>query len=151
MIDDVTSDSPDSPPAATERGDDDVPRRDTPLLPPSVPTTTDPRATLTVLTGIDAGRILAIHVEGLTVGRAPESDLVIDEMGVSYHHARIGRTAEGSFYLEDLASTNGTFLANERVGLALLHTGDLLQLGPHVRLRFAVVDAVPPASIPSAR
>jgi diguanylate cyclase (GGDEF)-like protein len=142
MIDDGTSDSPDPPPAPAERVDASAPRRDTPLLPPSVPPTTHSRATLVVLTGVHAGRIVAIHTEALTIGRAPESDLVIDEIGVSHHHARIGSTAEGGFYLEDLASTNGTFLATERVGLALLRTGDLLRLGPHIRLRFAVVDAV---------
>jgi signal transduction histidine kinase len=101
--------------------------------------TTDSGATLTVLTGVDAGLIVAIQAEILTLGRAPESDLRFDDLGVSHHHARIGRTADGGFYLEDLASAHGTFLATARVGVAVLHSGDLLQLGPHTRLRFAAI------------
>ena len=117
-------------------------RRDTPLLPPSVPPAAEQRATLTVLTGVHAGRIVGVDGATVTIGRAPDAELPIDEVGVSRLHARVGRTPEGGFYLEDLASTNGTFLGAERVGVALLHSGDLLQLGPHVRVRFAVVDAI---------
>lgn len=142
MNDNATILSPDSTPVSAVTVEASVPRRDTPLLPPSLPPASDSRATLTVLTGVNAGRLVAVDGTTVTIGRATDSDLVVDEVGVSHHHARIGRTADGGFYLEDLASTNGTFLAAERVGLALLHDGDLLQLGPHVRLRFAVVDAI---------
>ena len=115
---------------------------DTPLLPPSVPPAADAQATLTVLTGVNAGRRVAVDREIVTIGRAAESDLVVDEVGVSEHHARIGRTPERGYYLEDLRSTNGTFLATERVGLALLQTRDLLRLGPRIRVRFAIVDTL---------
>ena len=57
---------------------------------------------------------------------------------VSRRHVRVARTLEGTFYAEDLGSTNGTFLGRERVGIALLRGGELLQLGPHLQLRFAL-------------
>jgi diguanylate cyclase (GGDEF)-like protein len=117
-------------------------RHDTPMLPPSPPLARDARASLMVLTGVHAGRLVSVGDAVVTIGRDPEVELVVDEVGVSRHHARVGRTPEGGFYVEDLGSTNGTFRGTERVGLAQLGTGDMLQIGTHVRVRFAVVDAI---------
>jgi len=125
-----------SPPRSTP------PRRDTPLLPTPPPVAGNARATLTVLSGLQAGRLIAVDGDPVTIGRAPDADLVVDETGVSRHHARIGRTPAGGFYVKDLGSMNGTFVGATRVGVALLHRNDLLQLGPHLRVRFAVVDSV---------
>jgi diguanylate cyclase (GGDEF)-like protein len=117
-------------------------RRDTPLLPPSSGHAPfDSRATLTVLTGSQGGRLAAIEGAGLTIGSAADADLMLDEVGLSRRHARVGRAPDGGFYVEDLGSRNGTFIGAQRVALAPIHTGDRLQLGPCVRLRFAVVDA----------
>jgi two-component system, cell cycle response regulator len=117
-------------------------RRDTPPLPTSLPPAADARATLTLLSGLHAGQLMAVDRAAVIIGRASDADLVVDEMGVSRHHARIARTPAGGFYIEDLKSTNGTFVGAARVGVALLHRGDVVQLGPHLRLRFAVVDSV---------
>ena len=117
------------------------PRRDTPLRPVALAPPSEARATLTLLTGVRAGHLHAIDGPATTIGRAIESDLVADEEGVSRHHARIERTAEGAFYVEDLGSTNGTFLGADRIGVALLRGGDLLQLGPSLQVRFAIVDS----------
>jgi diguanylate cyclase (GGDEF)-like protein len=117
-------------------------RRDTPMLPASFPAPTDSRATLTILTGLSAGRLVSIDGTPITIGRAADADLVVEDTGVSRHHARFARTAEGAFYAEDLASTNGTFLGANRVGVALLRGGETLQLGPDLKVRFAIVDAV---------
>lgn len=118
------------------------PRRDTPPLPTALPLTGDARATLTLLTGLHAGQLMAVDAVTVIIGRASDADLVVDEMGVSRHHARIARTPAGGFYVEDLKSTNGTYVGAARVGVALLHRGDVLQLGPHLRVRFAIVDSV---------
>jgi two-component system cell cycle response regulator len=126
----------------TSHAPPEAPRRNTPLLPSSFPPTTESRATLTVLTGMHAGRIVTIDDAPITIGCAHDADLVVDDSGVSRHHARFARMADGSFYAEDLGSTNGTFLRAARIGVALLHGGDLLQLGPHLRVRFAIVDPV---------
>jgi diguanylate cyclase (GGDEF)-like protein len=67
---------------------------------------------------------------------------VLEDTGVSRYHARFARTAEGAFYAEDLGSTNGTFLGSNRVSIALLQGGELLQLGPDLKVRFAIVDAI---------
>lgn len=118
------------------------PRRDTPALPTLLPLTSNARATLTQLTGLHVGRLMAVEGTSVIIGRAPDANLVADEVGVSRHHARVGRTPTGGFYVEDLGSTNGTFVGASRVGLSLLARGDVLQLGPCLRVRFAIVDSV---------
>jgi two-component system cell cycle response regulator len=118
-------------------------RRDTPLLPPapsSVPGSA--RATLTILTGLQAGRLVTVDETPVTIGRAPDADMMVDETGVSRHHARIARTPDGGFCVEDLASTNGTFVGAERVEVQPLHGGELLKFGPLLQVRFAMVDSV---------
>ena len=117
-------------------------RPQTPALAMSLPLTRDARATLTLLTGLHAGRIMAVEGPSVVIGRADDANLVVDETGVSRRHARIGRTPTGGFYVEDLASTNGTFVGAARVGISSLDRGDLLQLGPYLRVRFAIVDPV---------
>lgn len=69
---------------------------------------------------------------GLTVGRSRSSDLQIDDAFVSHMHARILR--RGQFYfVEDLGSTNGTFVNGQRVsGDAQLRVRDELRFGETV-------------------
>jgi pSer/pThr/pTyr-binding forkhead associated (FHA) protein len=102
----------------------------------------DRRVTLTVLTGIGAGLCVTLDGTPIIVGRSVDADLVLDDPGVNDHHARVAQTAEGTFYVEDLASTTGTFLRSNLVGVALLHGGDVLRLGPSARLRFAIIGSL---------
>jgi diguanylate cyclase (GGDEF)-like protein len=116
--------------------------RNTPLLPKPLSYEGRARGTLTVLTGVQAGRVLAVDGDRVTIGRAADADLVVDEIGVSRYHVRVAREPQGRFYAEDLASTNGTFICDTRIGLALLRQLDVLRVGPELRVRFAIVDAV---------
>jgi DNA-binding CsgD family transcriptional regulator len=84
----------------------------------------------------------AVHrlVEGATIlGRGDEADLVVADDGVSRKHVKLIRSAGGLLNVVDLGSTNGVFVNGERVELAVLQLGDVLELGPDVRLR--LVDA----------
>ena len=137
----IATDRPTVPTAPQGNGDG-WSRRDTPLLPASFPPPADSRATLTILTGLHAGRLIAIDGLPVTVGRAIDADLAVEDTGVSRHHARFARTAEGAFYAQDLASTNGTFIGSNRVGVALLRGGEVLRLGPDLQVRFAMIDAI---------
>ena len=47
---------------------------------------------------------------------------------------------DGQFFVEDLGSTNGTFVAGSASSARSSHTGDRLQIGPNVILRFAIID-----------
>ncbi len=61
--------------------------------------------------GQDDREILIPESEGLvlTIGRSPENDIVIRDLSISRHHARLSFRA-GAFYIEDLNATNFTFL-----------------------------------------
>jgi two-component system, cell cycle response regulator len=112
----------------------------TPLLPGRPHSTDRACATLTVLTGVDAGRRVTLGNGGILIGRAADADLVIGDPAVSSHHARVSRTSEGGFYVEDLESTNGTFVDSRKIDVSPLNTGDRLQLGPNLCIRFALTD-----------
>ena len=75
------------------------------------------------------GREHPLTGESITIGRAVESDVVITSKRVSREHARVRR--EGwRVMLEDLDSTNGTFLNDERVlAPVALHDGDRIAIG----------------------
>jgi pSer/pThr/pTyr-binding forkhead associated (FHA) protein len=103
------------------------------------PATRD-RATLTVITGLDAGRTFALDAMPTVIGRGPEALIAIDDGAISRAHARITQREDGRYQVEDLESTNGTFVRGRPVGKAVLASGDRLQLGPNVVLRFAVTD-----------
>jgi len=66
----------------------------------------------------------------LTVGRKPDNDLVIDNPAVSGHHAKICKE-EGAFFIEDLGSTNGTFLNDSKVQKQKLKNSDRINVGKH--------------------
>ncbi|MGH7293375.1 MAG: diguanylate cyclase, partial [Polyangiaceae bacterium] len=99
------------------------------------------RATLTVMSGSDAGRVVSLESGSVVIGRAPEADLCIDDPVLSRKHARVARGPAGGVYVEDLGSTNGTLVRGRRVTIAPLESGDYVQLGDRVLLRFAVADA----------
>ena len=68
----------------------------------------------------------------ITIGRAATCDVTIDDSYASQIHARIFRR-EGDHVLEDLGSTNGTYLNRQKVSSATtLRTGDHLQIGSTV-------------------
>ena len=66
----------------------------------------------------------------MTIGRAPDNDVPIDNLAVSNYHARVYVEA-GSLVLEDLNSLNGTFLNDIRVERAMLKDGDAILIGKH--------------------
>ena len=63
-----------------------------------------------------------------TIGRRPYNDVVIDNLAVSGEHAVI-QMAGGQATLEDLGSTNGTYVNGERIDSTHVHDGDRLTLG----------------------
>ena len=70
--------------------------------------------------------------EELTIGRAEDCRLVLDDAYVSQKHARIYPRGEG-FVVEDLGSTNGTYLNRQRLtSPAELHRGDRVKIGKTV-------------------
>ena len=64
-----------------------------------------------------------------TMGRAPRADFVVDAALVSRVHCRFTLTEGDELELEDLGSTNGTFVNEKKVGKAKLNDGDKLAVG----------------------
>lgn len=68
--------------------------------------------------------------DSLTVGRKADNDIVIDNPAISGHHCRIALEG-GTYYVEDLESTNGTFVNEKRVKKAGIHHNDVVGLAKH--------------------
>jgi chromosome segregation ATPase len=94
----------------------------------------DDGATLIPLDNSDAPPLtLGRHT---TIGRAPESDLCLQDSSVSRRHAVVTIGANGAF-IEDLRSVNGVTVNRERIRHARLTDGDVLELGLR-RFRFTM-------------
>ena len=63
-----------------------------------------------------------------TVGRAPRADFIVDAPLVSRLHCRLTATAD-ALGVEDLSSTNGTYVNDKRVNRAQIVKGDRLRVG----------------------
>lgn len=66
----------------------------------------------------------------MKIGRKPGCDIVIDNLSVSGEHANIFTVGEDSF-IQDLGSTNGTFINNKKIAKHHLKNGDTVVIGKH--------------------
>ena len=90
--------------------------------------------------GSPAGKEIELTLPETVIGRDAGADLVIDSPAVSRRHARIART-NGQIRVEDLGSSNGTFVNGVRLTAPqVLRPGDLVQLGRAVSLTFVAPD-----------
>lgn len=84
---------------------------------------------LVVTEGALAGTVIPLGGEQITLGRAPDSTLVIDDDYASSRHARI-YPSEGAWFVEDLGSTNGTWIDRSRItSPTVLPVGTPLRIG----------------------
>lgn len=67
----------------------------------------------------------------VTIGRKMDNDVVIDNLAVSGHHARVVEE-NGTHFVEDTGSTNGTFLNETKIEKQRLQPGDQIRVGKHV-------------------
>lgn len=76
---------------------------------------------------------LGINKPELTIGRDPDDDLFIDNIGISRSHAKVRVTAQGDLFVMDNQSSNGTFVNGEQVqGRHKLSLGDEIQMAKYV-------------------
>jgi len=102
-----------------------------------------PELTLVIVEGTQAGG--EVSLTSLTLlGRDPSADLIIRDPDVSARHASLTPLASG-FAIEDLGSTNGTFVNGERLAAQQeLAPGDQIQLGATVlEVRGSAASAIP--------
>ena len=93
-------------------------------------------AVLTFESGPFAGRIVALPNQMVSIGRAPDNDVVVGDPATSGHHGRF-EVRGGSFWISDLGSTNGTQVNGEAVIEKQLTDGDMIAIGQNT-LRFTL-------------
>lgn len=102
------------------------------------------RFLLTLLTGPAKGAIFKLDRGVMTLGRSDEADITVPDPSLSRIHARFLMTGQGTasaYLLEDLDSTNGTFVGEERVTRpTLLTDGVRIGFGKRSLARFALQD-----------
>jgi hypothetical protein len=98
-------------------------------------------------TGPNPGATFEGAQDVTTMGRDVTNEVVLGDSEVSRQHARITQTP-GGFVLEDLGSTNGTFINGERlVAPRILSAGDLVGLGENVTLTFEMASTEGAATV----
>lgn len=75
-----------------------------------------------------AARIHSLDAHSVSIGRADDNAVVLNDLEASRHHAVLVRTGDG-FRLKDLGSNNGTFLNGARVTEAVVVDGDVIGIG----------------------
>jgi hypothetical protein len=102
---------------------------------------------LVVRRGPQPNQVYDLVKDIITLGRDITNDIVINDPEVSRHHLRLTRGA-GGFTLEDLGSTNGTFINGQRLtGARPLRPGDMVGLGETVTLAYEIAGAAPGAGM----
>ncbi|MDD5656170.1 MAG: FHA domain-containing protein [Elusimicrobia bacterium] len=91
---------------------------------------------------------IAFDKPALSVGRKPDNDVVIDNPAVSGHHCRLSLQG-GTYFVEDLDSTNGTYVNDKRVQKSGLHHNDVVGVAKHALV--FLEDAVPQPAAPRAQ
>ena len=91
---------------------------------------------LVMQTGPNPGRVYELQQDEIYLGRDANNDVVINDAEVSRKHARL-ILRSGGYVLEDIGSTNGTFVNGERLmGPHMLRPGETITLGENVSLSF---------------
>lgn len=106
---------------------------------------------LIMRTGPTPGAIFTLEGDQLNVGRDSSNDITINDAEISRRHARL--TFQGGKYvLEDLGSTNGTFVNGQRLaGPRVLKPGEVVSFGEQIVLVFEVTTTDPGATVVSPR
>lgn len=92
------------------------------------------------------GQVFELTGAKLTVGRAADNDIHIQNPSVSSHHGEF-RFEGGDYRVVDMNSTNGTRINDERVTEAILRNGDTLMIG-HMLFRYVSENVLSAPPIP---
>lgn len=106
---------------------------------------------LIMRSGPTPGATFALEGDQLTIGRDSSNEITINDAEVSRRHARLTFQG-GKFVLEDLGSTNGTFVNGQRLaGPRVLKAGEVVSFGEQIVLVFEASTFDPAATVASPR
>ncbi len=100
-----------------------------PIKPPKPPSTGNACLIQLYPPGPNIGRRTPLTGDEYVIGRVSDNDIVIDRESVSRRHARLRRSKTEDWSLEDLGSTNGSFVNDVRVTHKPLQNADQLRIG----------------------
>ncbi|MGW7576148.1 FHA domain-containing protein [Streptomyces sp. NPDC054765] len=108
-------------------------------------------ARLRVISGPDAGGVHLLHGGQIRIGRSADADVPLDDPDVSRLHCAVTVEPDGSVYVADLRSTNGTVVDGTDLGErpAPLRPGALLRIGESA-LRLQSAPGTPDPALPTA-
>ncbi len=98
--------------------------------------------------GANAGETYALDEGEWIVGKGDDARIRLTDSGVSRRHAKIVMSSDGMVVVIDLASTNGTFVNDQRVEMSPLREGARVGIGPDAELSFSLR---PPVAAPAAK
>lgn len=99
----------------------------------------DRRAYILFLSGALQGKLFCLEPGRTIIGRGDDTDILVQEQRISRHHFQI-LVEEGQAVVEDLGSTNGTFVNGEKVKRKPLASGDKIQISSSTVIKFAYGD-----------
>ena len=110
------------------------------------------RFALVMEAGPQVGAVYPLEADVIALGREADNTIVLDNPRISRYHARLRISPTGTVLLEDLGSTNGTFIAGQPLwGVQRLQPEEAFNLAGCIRLRLtaleplaAMVPATPP-------
>lgn len=101
--------------------------------------------------GPTPGATYSLEGDQLIIGRDSSSAVAINDAEVSRKHARLNFQG-GKYVIEDLGSTNGTFVNGQRLASpAVLKSGDVVSLGEQIVLMFEALSSDPGATVAASR
>lgn len=97
----------------------------------------DAPAQLIMLRGPSVNQLIELTRDRIQIGRSADNDIAINDAEVSRRHALLIKGADGQYAIEDLGSTNGTFVNGKRLtGRTPLREGDMVDFGDSIRLEY---------------
>lgn len=106
---------------------------------------------LTMRSGPNPGTVYALDGDQLSIGRDSSNEIPVNDAEVSRRHARLSFQG-GKYVLEDMGSTNGTFVNGQRLsGPRVLKSGEVISLGEQIVFVYEVIDSDPGATRVSPR
>lgn len=99
-------------------------------------------AYLIVLAGSNVGAVFRLSEKEASLGRGRKCEIALGDTNISRYHAKLTMVGDDEVLLQDLQSTNGTFVGDQKVTSIVLHDGDRFQLGGTTLLKFSVSDEV---------
>lgn len=96
-------------------------------------------ARLVMVEGPHVGERFNLAAESV-LGRSVQSDVCVEDVGVSRKHAEVKRADDGVYVVRDLKSKNGTFVNGRKIEQHTLTPGDQLKLGPRATFVFSYLD-----------